>query len=88
MRKLKDIEFIESKITISIIRGRTSIERGVIEFTDKLYKVKIDKGYMRASTVFPCNNKGKKDLLKFIADECYLNKIKRRKQWNNKRMNP
>jgi len=39
---------------------------------EKLINVSIDKGLARTSTSFPTTKKGKKELLKYIKEGCYL----------------
>lgn len=59
------------------IRIRTLLEvtenpKGTFTNKERLYLINIDKFYSKTSTCFPCNKKGKKDLLNFIKNELYL----------------
>lgn len=70
MRKLSDIE-IKTYIKITQIRERFK-ERNTITNKDKLICVDIKKPTVITSTCFKDNKTGRRKLLKFIKEDCYL----------------
>ena len=72
MRKLKDKEFLEARIKITNIREVFKEKKGCYSYKDKLICIEIDKRISKTSTCFKDNKKGRKELLNFIKDECYL----------------
>jgi hypothetical protein len=61
----------------AIIKIRTLMEvtedpKGCFTNKEKRYLVEIEKCGLPNATNFPCTKKGKRELIKFIKDECYL----------------
>lgn len=72
MRKLKDKEFLEARIKITNIREVLKEKKGCHSYKDKLICIKITLPTSIVSTCFKADKKGKRDLLKFIKENCYL----------------
>ena len=72
MRKLKDKEHTEAIIKISKIREVLKEKKGCYSYKDKLICIKITLPTSIISTCFNANKKGRKELLQFIKENCYL----------------
>jgi hypothetical protein len=70
--KVKEKVRKEAVIKIETLMDVIENPKGCFENKEKLLMIEIDKGYVSSSTAFPYTKKGKKDLLKFIKNECFL----------------
>ena len=73
LRRAKDQEFIDSTIKIRKIRQTFKSSKGTYHYVDYLLCVEIKKHWgNKVLTCFPDTKKGRKELLEFIKEECYL----------------
>ena len=70
--KIKEVWRKDETIKISTLLEVTENPKGSFTNKEKLINVKINRWSLETSQSFPCTKKGKRDLLKFISEECYL----------------